>query len=123
MATKKKGKVAKAMSNKQIKFTYDDMEYVLEYSRNTVRTMERNGFRFDKLSDEPATYIPMLFEGAFLAHHKRIRQDKVSEIFGHIQAKDELMPKLAIMYQEAVSTLMEEPEETDAKKVTWEADF
>ncbi len=120
---KKKGKVAKAMSNKQISFTYEDMKYTLEYSRNTVRLMERSGFRFDKLSDEPATYIPMLFEGAFLLHHKRIKSEQINEIFKHIQAKDELMPKLAVMYQEAVSTLMAEPDEEDSKKVTWEADF
>lgn len=119
---KKKGKVAKAMANKQISFAYEDMEYTLEFSRNTVRQMERGGFRFDKISEEPATYIPMLFEGAFLLHHKRVKSEKISEIFKNIQAKDELIPKLATMYQEALSTLMEDPED-DAKKVTWEASF
>ncbi len=120
---KKKGKVAKAMANKQITFTYDEMEYTLEFSRNVIRTMERNGFKFDKLTDEPVTYIPMLFEGAFLLHHRRIKQETINEIFKHIPNKDEFMPKLAVMYQEAVSTLMEEPEESDTKKVTWEANF
>lgn len=120
---KKKGKVAKAMANKQIKFTYDDMEYTLEYSRSVIRTMERNGFKFDKIGDEPATYIPMLFEGAFLMHHRRTKTETINEIYKHIPNKDEFLPKLIVMYQEAVSTLMEEPEEDDAKKVAWEASF
>ncbi len=119
---KKKGKVAKAMANKQISFTYEDMEYTLEFSRNTIRQMERGGFRFDKISEEPATYIPMLFEGAFLANHRRVKSETINGIFNSIQAKDELIPKLAAMYQEALSTLMEDPKD-DAKKVTWEANF
>lgn len=108
------------MANREIKITYEGMEYRLGFSRATVRSMERNGFNLDKVQDAPVTMIPLLFSGSFLLHHKRVKEEKINEIFNHIENKDDLVSTLAELYIEAVSTLMEDPDEGDSKKATWE---
>ena len=47
--------------------------YTLEYTRQTVKVMERQGFIPDKVSEQPMTYLPTLFAGAFMAHHRNIK--------------------------------------------------
>ena len=41
--------------------------YTLEYTRQTVKMMERQGFVPEKVSEQPMTYLPTLFAGAFMA--------------------------------------------------------
>ena len=55
---------------KQLTFTYNGKDYVLEYTRNTVRQMENNGFVTNDIDIKPMTVLPALFAGAFLAHHR-----------------------------------------------------
>lgn len=104
----------------KIEFDYENQHYILEFSRNVCRQMESAGFIITEIDTKPATRIPQLFEGAFLLHHKRVKGEKIKEIYKHISRKDELIQKLAELYYEAVSTLMdEETEEDDPKKIEW----
>ena len=52
---------------KQITFEYEGKDYTLEYTRNSVRTMERRGFVSDDITTKPMTVVPDLFAGAFLS--------------------------------------------------------
>ena len=54
---------------KQLKFTFKDKEYVLEFTRRTVTEMEKKGFVAAEVENKPMSTLPALFEGAFLAHH------------------------------------------------------
>ena len=103
---------------KTIEFTYNDEDYVLEFTRKTVRDMESEGFSFRKMQDAPATYLPKLFEGAFKCHHRKIKKELVNEIFSRITGKEDLMESLVEMYNSAVDTLFDEPEESE-KNVEW----
>lgn len=118
---KKKGisKDIKNMANREIEVEYEDITYKLGYTRATVRMMEQQGFNISKVADAPMTYIPMLFEGAFYLHHRRIKQEKVNEIFKNLENKDELVTELGKLYIESVSSLMDEPEEDSSKKASW----
>jgi hypothetical protein len=108
--------------SKQLNFTYNDKEYCLEYTRKSVETMERNGFKASDIDAKPMTTLPALFSGAFLAHHKYEKQSVIDEIFSKLTNKGELIGKLAEMYNEPIMSLIDEPEETEGN-VTWAASW
>jgi hypothetical protein len=107
---------------KQIIFTYDGKEYTLEYTRRTIKQMEDEGFVARNIDDRPMTLLPALFAGAFKAHHRFVKTDVIDEIYAHMPNKEDLIGKLAEMYNEPIVSLMEEPEDT-AKNVEWTASW
>lgn len=108
--------------SKQLKFTYEGKEYVLEFTRRSVEQMERNGFVASDVRDKPMTTLPALFAGAFLANHRFVRQDVIDRIYAKLTNKQELIGKLAEMYNEPITALIDEPEE-DAGNVEWTASW
>ena len=108
--------------SKQLKFTYQDKEYCLEYTRKSVATMEKGGFVASDIQDKPMTTLPALFAGAFLANHRYVKQDVIDAIFSKMTNKSELIGKLAEMYNEPIMTLIDEPDETEGN-VDWTASW
>ena len=108
---------------KEIKIPYGGIEYRLTYTRRTVSMMEQNGFRISLLLEQPMTMIPQMFSGAFLANHRRVKQDVIDEIYAHLSHKDELISKLVDMYNDTISMLTDEPDEEESGKVEWAADW
>jgi len=105
------------MSTK-ITITYENRTYTLEYTRETVRTMESMGFVADELFTKPALRIPELFYGAFAAHHRGIKRKDVDRMFNGLTNRSDLIQKLVEMYRDTLSTLMDEPEGAEGN-VTW----
>lgn len=103
---------------KQLRFTYNDKEYTLEFTRRTITEMERRGFVAAEVETKPMSTLPALFEGAFLAHHRFEKKEVVQEIFSNMKNKEDLIGKLAEMYNEPIMALVEEPEES-TKNVDW----
>lgn len=103
---------------KQLKFTYNDNEYTLEFTRRSVMEMEKKGFVAADVEQKPMTTLPALFEGAFLAHHRFIKKETIDEIYAQIVNKEELIGKLAEMYSEPILALIEEPEKSEGN-VRW----
>jgi hypothetical protein len=108
---------------KTLRFTHDNKEYTLEFTRKTVAEMERKGFIASEITDKPMTSLPTLFAGAFLAHHRFAKSDVIDEIFSKLTKKEDLIGKLAEMYNEPILTLVEEPDENNVGNVDWTADF
>lgn len=108
--------------SKVLRFTYNEKDYVLEFTRATIREMENSGFKPSDLADKPSNLIPRLFEGSFLARHRGIRKAVVEEIFAHMTNKTVLLEKLLEMYQYPIETLLEEPEESEGN-VKWTVDW
>lgn len=94
--------------------------YTLEFTRDTVMQMERNGFKLDNPGAMPMTTIKMMWDGAFLANHKNTKPDTIDAIFAGQKDKAGLVEKLAELYQEPFETLMEDPEEGNAM---WETNW
>jgi len=107
---------------KQIRFEHDGKEYTLEFTRKSIETMERQGFIASDIADKPMTTLPALFAGAFLAHHRYVKKELVDEIYSKMTNKQDLLSKLAEMYNEPIQALMEEPEDA-VGNVKWEASF
>ena len=108
--------------SKQLRFTYQDKEYVLEYTRKSVEIMERNGFVASDIKDKPMTTLPALFAGAFLANHRFVKQEVIDAIYAKMTNKQELIGKLAEMYNEPIMTLIDEPEEAEGN-LDWTASW
>ena len=105
---------------KQLKFTFKDKEYVLEFTRRTVTEMEKKGFIASDITEKPMTTLPALFAGAFLAHHRFVKSDIIDNIYSKLTKKEDLIGKLAEMYNEPILTLVEEPEEAEGN-LDWTA--
>ena len=95
---------------KQLNFTYDGKDYTLEFTRRTVAEMEKKGFVASEITEKPMTTLPALFAGAFLAHHRFVKQDVIDDIYAKLTKKEDLIGKLAEMYNEPILALVEEPE-------------
>ena len=105
---------------KQLIFTYEGKEYTLEFTRRTVAEMEKKGFIASDITDKPMTMLPTLFAGAFLAHHRFVKEDVINDIYSKLTNKEDLIGKLAEMYNEPILTLVEEPEEAEGN-LDWTA--
>ena len=108
---------------KQLKFTYNGKEYTLEFTRRTVAEMERRGFLASEVTEKPMSLLPDLFAGAFLANHRFVKKETINDIFDHMGNKQEMVGKLAEMYNEPIESLWDEPNEDDSGNVSWTATF
>ena len=108
--------------SKQLRFTYQDKEYVLEFTRKSVEIMEKKGFVAAEIETKPVTVLPALFAGAFLANHRFVKQEVIDEIYSKMTNKQELIGKLAEMYNEPIMALVDEPVES-AGNVDWTASW
>ena len=102
----------------KINLTHNDKDYILEYSRQSVKTMEQQGFVLDELTAKPMTMLPMLFQGAFIKNHKGIKRSLMDEIYKGIKDRSALMEALMEMYAETLSSLMDDDAE-EAGNVSW----
>jgi hypothetical protein len=107
---------------KQLSFTYKNKEYVLEYTRKSVEIMEKKGFVASEVETKPMTVLPALFAGAFLANHRNEKPEVIDAIFAKMTNKQELIGKLAEMYNEPIMALVDEPEESEGN-LGWTASW
>lgn len=98
---------------KQLNITYEGKNYCLEYTRKSVEAMEKNGFVASDIKDKPMSTLPALFAGAFLANHRFVKQDTIEAIYAKLRNRQELIGKLAEMYNEPIMALIDEPEESE----------
>lgn len=102
----------------KINLTYDGKKYTLEYTRATVRDMERRGFNVAEVDSKPMNNLPVLFEGAFLANHPDTPAYVVDEILRCAPNKAELWQTLSEMCAEPYKFLFDEADEGN---VIWSA--
>lgn len=109
----------------QITITYKNNDYVLEFSRNTAKQIEDQGFVLDQISEKPATMIPLLVYGAFLLHNRGIKRSLVDEIFANLVNKagkdgeEGFILVLSEMYAESVSVLIGDDNVDEGNAATW----
>lgn len=100
----------------KIVLNHEKKEYVLEFNRQSVKTMESQGFVLDEIASKPMTMIPMLFSGAFIKNCRGTKRSVIDDIFNGISDKEGLMNALLEMYADTLSTLTDSTEEGN---VTW----
>ncbi len=107
---------------KTITITANDVEYTLEFTRKTVSILEKQGFVLSDIAEKPMTTLPELFAGAFLAHHMYVKRDVIDGIYDSMPNKEDLIKRLAEMYNEPIEALIAEPEESEGN-VSWETNW
>ena len=109
---------------KQLNFEYKSKEYTLEYTRESVKQMEREGFVASDIVNKPMSTLPKLFAGAFKAHHRfDVKQKDIDEIFDVFGNKQALIEKLAEMYAEPMEALLDNDNIDKGNVIAWEANF
>lgn len=108
--------------NTKIKFTSNDKEYILEYSRESVQALERMGFEFEKMSTQPMTMLPLAFKGLFIKNHKMVKQKEIDDIFNNFKDKSKLIDTIITMLAETYNTLQDNVDEegNDKGNIDWE---
>lgn len=101
----------------KITMEYSGKKYTLEFSRQSVRMMESQGFAADEITKQPVTMIPLLFQGAFSKNHKGLKRATIDEIYDNIADKSALIAALVELYSETVTTIIGDKEEEG--NVTW----
>lgn len=100
-----------------ISFNHKGTDYTLEFTRDSIKQMERVGFSLDTAASQPVTALETLFKYSFSAHHPRISQTVLQEIWDGMDNKDGLFEALIELYSEPLEAMFKEPEET--KKIEW----
>lgn len=79
------------MDNKKIKLhvPYEGTNYVLEFTPDSLKQMERGGFNFSRMQDAILTAPEELFYGAFIANHRRTTRALREEIWKAVSDTDE----------------------------------
>lgn len=109
----------------QITLTYKNEQYTLEYTRLTATAIEKQGFNLDELTTKPNVMIPLLVNGAFLRHHRELKQKFIDEMYENLvnktgrEGEDGFIGVLAEMYAETVSTLTDENAIDEGNAATW----
>lgn len=104
---------------KPICFEHKGREYTLEFTRSTVRQLERSGFNFNDIETKQIDSICTLFAGAFLAHHRLVKQDVIDEIFEKMTNKLALFERLGALYMLPYQELTEEGND-EKNVIKWE---
>lgn len=115
-------KVTENTSPSKITLTYEGKVYTLEFSRETVVRLEKEGFIADEALKFPVTYLPQLFHGAFYMHHPEVGQKLSDKILESCKDKIKLVGYLGAMYNKPAQTLIVDDGE-DEKNTTWEANW
>lgn len=105
--------------SKKIEFEYEDTKYCLEYNREAIKIMEKQGFDLNGFMAQPLNSIELAFEGAFIKNHRSIRASKVKEIYEALGQKRELANQLLDMISETYNTLFEDNQDETRKNIEW----
>lgn len=106
--------------NTKINLTYQGVPYTLEYDRMGVKTLEANGFVIEEFLKKPMSNIEMVFAGAFIKNHRKIKSSLVEEIYAKCPNKDNLITTLGKMIEETYEALFDGPVEGDEGNAEWE---
>lgn len=109
---------------KTLNIAYNGKEYTLEYTRETVKQMERRGFNLNDVVNKPMSALPDLFAGAFRANHPYVKREVTDEILENIGDVEGLIGALCEMYNEPLETLLTgAAEEGSEGKAVWTASW
>lgn len=107
---------------KPIKITDKDTgnTYTLEYTRRTVVAVNDLGFDRTAIMSNPEKMIPLLWHGAFLANHRRIKQDETDAILAKINGiTPTIIERLVELYNQPLAALVrDDTDEEDEKNAT-----
>lgn len=99
--------------------------YTLEFTRETVKFAQRNGFNIDDIDTKPFLAVPDLFYYAFRANHKFMTHEKTDKILyddlGGLP--DGALERLAKLYYKPYESLLNSSENKERKNAKMTVEF
>lgn len=106
------------MSKKLILTDKNGDKFTLEFNRNVIDRMQRNGFVLD--TDRLYMSAKDLIQGAFRMHHRGMEWGEIEKVWKCQNKRDELLKKLVEMFYEPTIDLMgTDEQEGDDGNPTW----
>lgn len=96
-------------------------EYTLEFTAETVKYAQKNGFNYNEIDTKPMVVIPELFAYAFRANHKNLAQYKIKELWDELTEggmPDGFIERLVALYIKPMECLLSKEGEAKNSKVT-----
>lgn len=106
--------------NKKIEFEDDGKKYILEYNRESIEILERQGFNVKEMTEKPMTMLPLAFQGLFYKNHRNVKKSFVDECYKRFKDKDKLIELMAEMIMETYNSLTSDEDAGDKGNITWE---
>ena len=105
-----------------LKDSEENMEYTLEFDRETVRWAEGRGFDISDVSKFPMTKLPELFYYAFRMHHKNVSREKTDRIlFDYLGGMpDGMAERLGALYSQPFDALSNKDGKAKNQRITVE---
>lgn len=92
---------------KPIKITNnkDGETYELDFNRETLFVMDRDGFKIEELTDYPATNIPKLFFYSFRKNHRKMTKAQTDRILQDVLhgVTPKMLERLVLLYNQAAT--------------------
>lgn len=106
------------MSKKLILTDNEGNKYTLEFNRNVIDRMQRQGFVLD--TDRLQMCATDLISGAFRLHHRKMEWPEIEKVWKAQNHRGDLLKKLVEMFYEPTIDLMG-TEETEGEEAnpTW----
>lgn len=92
----------------RIRFTYNDVEYTLEFTADSLKRMQARGFNFGDADRYALTLAEDMFCGAFIANHNNVPEKRRQEIFHDLTTDGEDGEDLFDVLLEMMTEAMEE---------------
>lgn len=118
--------MAKEMNDRVKPITIHDAEnnidYTLEFNRESIRFAEQRGFDISDVAKFPMTKLPELFFYAFRMHHKNISRERTDRIlFDDLGGMpDGMAERLGLLYSAPFEVLSAESGKVKNPKMTVE---
>lgn len=100
----------------------NNMDYTLEFNRESIRFAEARGFNIEDVGKYPMTKLPELFYYSFRMHHKNVSREKTDRIlFDDLGGLPEGMAeRLGSLYSVPFEALTTNEEKVKNSKMTVE---
>lgn len=94
-----------------------DEVFELDFNRETLYVMDRDGFKIDEVTDYPATNIPKLFYYSFRKNHRKMTKAQTDRILQEVLhgVTPKMLERMILLYNQA-ATANNVQEEEDLEK-------
>ena len=79
--------------------------FELDFNRETLFAMDRDGFKIDEVTDYPATNIPKLFYYSFRKNHRKLAKSQTDSILQEVLhgVTPKMLERLILLYNQAAT--------------------
>lgn len=82
-----------------------DEVFELDFNRETLYVMDRDGFKIEEVTDYPATNIPKLFFYSFRKNHRKMTKAQTDRILQDVLhgVTPKMLERLILLYNQAAT--------------------